>query len=243
MALSTTLDQSAAVRVSFTTQRTRSLRMLLVDRAAEAPAQKHLRVRVARHANRNQNVAVRDRPDGNDDPRVTVLLQRMSDGDVSARDTVWELLHEELRRTAMRRLGRQDPGFTLQATQLVGLAYERIERQVGKEWRDRNHFLAVASVAMRSALVDHVRKKRVDLVHDLPLDALVVEVEERVGDLLAFNEVLSRFQKLDPTMARAVDMRMLGFSMGEIAEVVQMPIRTFERRFAQARAYLHDRLR
>jgi hypothetical protein len=70
------------------------------------------------------------------------------------------VLYEELRRLAKGHMLRQSPGHTLQTTDLGNQAYLRLVNVQGAEWKDRVHFLSVASRAMRSVLVDHARRKR-----------------------------------------------------------------------------------
>ena len=51
------------------------------------------------------------------------------------------------------------PGHSLQATALVNEAYLRLITASDVAWRDRAHFLAVASLAMRYVLVDRARAR------------------------------------------------------------------------------------
>ena len=71
------------------------------------------------------------------------------------------LVYEELRKLAKKRLARESPGQTLDATALVHEAYVRM---VGtgdhRQYTDQGHFFAVAAEAMRHILVDKARQKQ-----------------------------------------------------------------------------------
>src|SRR5262245_24272685 len=88
---------------------------------------------------------------------ITLLLQnwKAKRGDEQTR--LLELIYPELKRVAEARMRKERSDHTLQPTALVN---EFIVQLCGKNefiWRDRAHFLAVASRAMRRILVDHAR--------------------------------------------------------------------------------------
>lgn len=91
---------------------------------------------------------------------VTILLTRLTEGDVKAADALFPLLYDELRRIAHRQLRAERTGHTLSTTALVHEAYLRLVDQTRAHWSDRVHFLAVASRTMRRVLVDHARRVR-----------------------------------------------------------------------------------
>jgi hypothetical protein len=92
---------------------------------------------------------------------VTTLLQSIKDGDPHAAGELLPLVYHELRALARKKLARESPGQTLDATALVHEAYVRM---VGggddRRYADGGHFFAVAAEAMRHILVDKARRKR-----------------------------------------------------------------------------------
>src|ERR687892_546767 len=70
-----------------------------------------------------------------------------------------QLVYEELRRLARRHMAGQRRGHMLQTTDLVNEAYLKLIHVKGAAWKDRLHFFAVASRAMRCVLVDHARRR------------------------------------------------------------------------------------
>lgn len=170
------------------------------------------------------------------------------DGDTRALAKLLPCIYEELRTLAARHLRGQPPGQSLQATILVHEAFLRLVDQTKTVAEDQAHFLAVASKAMRSVLVDHVRRrtaeKRGGGRQRIPLDETVAAYEGRSGDLMALDEALAELAVVDEQFARIVELRFFGgLSVDETAEALGISTRTAERDWRMARAWLHDRLK
>ncbi|MCP3919034.1 MAG: sigma-70 family RNA polymerase sigma factor [bacterium] len=179
--------------------------------------------------------------------RTTLLLQRMQDGDAGAAQELLPVVYEELHRLAARAMGRQNQDHTLQATALLNEAWIRLVEAEGGEWNSRNHFLAVAAKAMRSVLVDHARRrgseKRGGTHGRVELDRALGLFEQRSTDLLALDDALGELAQMDPILARIVELRFFGgLKNSEIAELEGCSLRTVERGWSTARAWLYQRL-
>jgi RNA polymerase sigma factor (TIGR02999 family) len=139
-------------------------------------------------------------------------------------------------------------GHTLQPTALVNEAYLKIAG--GNPWEGRQHFQAVAAIAMRQILVNRARErgarkrgggdwKRVTL-SDVAEQA---EHASREIDLLALDEALIELERLDPTQARIVEMRYFaGLSNADVAAFLNVSERTVMREWRMARAWLSTKL-
>ncbi len=92
---------------------------------------------------------------------VTRILSAIEQGDPMAAGQLLPLVYDELRKLAARKLAREQPGQTLQATALVHEAYLRLVGD-GEErsWDQRGHFFAAAATAMHRILVERARRKR-----------------------------------------------------------------------------------
>ena len=93
---------------------------------------------------------------------VTRLLLAWNAGDHSALERLMPLVYDELRRLAELHFRRERAGHTLQPTAVVHEAYFRLVDQTRVTWKNRGHFFAVASQAMRRILVDHARARAAD---------------------------------------------------------------------------------
>lgn len=173
---------------------------------------------------------------------VTLLLERMSAGEAGAVDRLLPLLYAELRRLAGRYMRQERVGHTLQPTALVHEAYLRLTNQDRATWRNRAQFMAVAGQAMRRILVDHARKraasKREGAV-TMAADGREVKAEE----ILDVHLALEKLERLDPQQARVVELRYFaGLSAEEAAEAMGLALRTSEREWSAAKAWLRVQL-
>ena len=81
---------------------------------------------------------------------VTRILCAIDHGDSRAAEQLLPLVYDELRKLAARKLGREKPGQTLQATAFVHEAYLRlVDSEKVQQWNSRGHFFAAAAEAMR----------------------------------------------------------------------------------------------
>jgi RNA polymerase sigma factor (TIGR02999 family) len=179
---------------------------------------------------------------------ITEALKRLGAGEEGALDRLVPFIYDDLRALAHRhRAGRGAPE-TLDTTGLVHEAYLKLAAQRRAEWRDRGHFFAVASRAMRHILIDYARgrrrSKRGGGQAAVPLDETQIAVEEEAAHLLAVDEALARLEAFDARLARIVECRFFaGLSEEETAEALGTSQRTVQREWARARAWLKDELR
>ena len=176
---------------------------------------------------------------------VTSILSAIERGDPRAAEELLPLVYDELRRLSARRLARERPGQTLQATALVHEAYLRLvgDRPEGA-WDSRGHFFAAAAEAMRRILVENARRKR-RLKHGGGLVRVGLEQAEiacRIpgDDLLALDEALTKLAAEDPVKARLVQLRFFaGLSVEEAARALGVSAVTAKRYWRYAKAWLH----
>lgn len=132
-------------------------------------------------------------------------------------------------------------------TALVHEAYIKLVDQSRVEWRDRTHFLALASLAMRHVLVDRARAlgalKRGGTHRRITLDEEQIGVDDQPDALLQLNEALERLAQAEPRLARVVECRFFGgLTEEEIAEALGLTVRTVQRDWAKARMLLRRAL-
>ena len=176
------------------------------------------------------------------------LLQAMRAGDEHASDELLRTLFHELRRMARARLMKLPPGQTLQPTALVHEAWLRLIGREVEGWRGREDFLFLAARAMHDVLVEEARKKASlrrggDHRRDREFD-LRLATETPPEDLLALDEVLERLARADPRKAELVRLRFfVGLSVEEVAEVLDVSVRTISREWRFVRTWLFQELR
>jgi RNA polymerase sigma factor (TIGR02999 family) len=174
---------------------------------------------------------------------VTHILDRAQSGDPKAAEELLPLVYEELRKLAAMRMANEPAGQTLQATALVHEAWLRLVGNGPQRWNSRGHFFGAAAQAMRRILVDRARERQArrhggGLVR-VDVDAVEAAAPQSDERLLAVNEALQRFEAVDPAAAELVKLRcFIGLSMPEAAEALNIPLRSAERSWAYARAWL-----
>lgn len=166
---------------------------------------------------------------------VTGLLGRVAAGDAAAEGRLYEALQAELRRIARAQLGARSGDHTLQPTALVNEAWLRMAKSGGAKAADRRVFLALAARAMRTALIDHARRKqaakrngsasRVALdsseLDNEALERTLTLCNERGFDALDLDDALERIAKDEPRHAKLVELRFFGgLTREEAAEVL-----------------------
>lgn len=184
---------------------------------------------------------------------VTELFRRAREGNAEAREQLFPLLYEELRRLAARKIGREFGPQTLQATALVHEAYMRLIPDRDLEWNDKAHFLAIAARSMRQVLVDRARARHAGKRggRDVPVtlsDALL----DRIGgpdsapgtvDLIALDTALDKLNALDPKQSEMVELRFFGgLTIEETAEAMRCSPATVKRLWTFAQAWLRREL-
>ena len=178
---------------------------------------------------------------------ITALLGACAEGEADAFDRLIPLVYNDLRRMAHNQLRRERAEHTLATTDVVHEAYLLLVDQENSSWRDRAHFFAVASRVMRHILVDYARErgaqKRGGSAIRVPLSEEVDGREARTVELLELHEALEGLGRNDSRLERIVEYRFFGgMSMEDTAEALKTPLRTVERDWARAKAYLFQQL-
>ena len=179
---------------------------------------------------------------------ITQLLVAWSQGDEAALEKLTPLVYQELHRLAHRYLGRERAGHTLQTTALVHEAYLRLIDRQQVEWQNRAHFFAIAAQLMRRIVVDDARRRltqkrgRADV--GMPLDDIPApQPGVEAVDVLALDTALGDLERLDPDLARLVELRFFGgMTVEQTAEVLGLSRATINREWAVAKGWLHRAL-
>jgi len=178
---------------------------------------------------------------------VTQLLRAWGAGNKAALDQLAPLVYREVHRLAERYMAGERHHHTLQPTALVNEAYLRLVNVRQAEWQDRVHFLAICARAMRQILVDHARArgtaKRGAGQVPLQLQETLAGGGSRQPNLLEVDEALRKLAAFDPRKSQVVELRFFGgLSVEEAAEVLKISLRTVQRDWKLARAWLYREL-
>ena len=175
---------------------------------------------------------------------VTQILDQIQQGNRAAASELLPLVYAELRRLAVHRMSKEQPGLTLQPTALVHEAYIRLVGDAAVKWDGRAHFFAAAAEAMRRILIENARRRNSlkqggnvsqrELADD---DAIVIF--DNTDELLDLDAALTKLAVTEPELARLVELRYFaGLTVEEAAQAMGISARTVKRNWAFARAWL-----
>ena len=155
-------------------------------------------------------------------------------------------LYAQLKKIAYSRLHSYQQGITLNCTSLVHEAFLKI-RGTSHQFNDENHYLAVASMAMRQILVDYARckksaKRGAGAIH-ITLQESKIKDDAPNVDLLELNDALIALSERDPLLEKLVVLRFFaGLNVKQTAEILGRSTRSAERDWTRARVYLYREL-
>lgn len=171
---------------------------------------------------------------------ITQLLHKWREGDREAENELFQLVMPNLRRLARYLMQGERKGHTLQATELVDQLYFKLVAAKERDWRNRQHFFAIAGRAMRRYLIDYARGRP---------DAEFVALEEMKTFLRAdsvqldlaitVDRLLDQLAETKPEWCSLVEVKyFLGLTDEEAAEALGLKLRTMQRMWLDARQWL-----
>jgi RNA polymerase sigma factor (TIGR02999 family) len=177
---------------------------------------------------------------------ITTLLNSAAPGSAPANE-LFELLYGELKSLA-RQQARRHGSADVHTTTLVHEAYLKFQGVGALRLEDRRHFLAYATRVMRSIIVDHARQrlaiKRGEGGVPVTLDTNVSDSRTTDAEVIEVDEALAKLADLDARLGQIVELKYFGdMSHDEIADVLQVSLRTVQRGWEKARLFLSASLR
>ena len=175
---------------------------------------------------------------------ITQLLIELRDGSQKAYDRLFSLLYRELHNIAWREISGEPGVHTYSKTDLVHEVYLKLLGQESLDLKNRQHFFAVCSKAMRQILIDYARKRsrKKRGGSDRPstyIDELM-SADHEADELIQIDEALTRLSEFDERLADIVEMHYFGeMNFDDIAQVMGLSERTVYRDWAKARALLY----
>jgi RNA polymerase sigma factor (TIGR02999 family) len=157
---------------------------------------------------------------------------------------LFNVLYQDLHRIARARLSHGGRNTLLDTTALINETYLRLSVLNDLRIEDRNGFLAYASRAMRSVVVDLARS-RAAVRHggDFRQVTLNTHIADLVGDgedeIIRVHEALEELAAVDPRIVEVVEMRYFaGLTQKEVADALGISERTVYRTWEKARMLL-----
>ncbi len=177
---------------------------------------------------------------------ITRLLGEIRAGDDSAMDQVFQMVYPELKKLAASQMMVR-PGQTLTPTVLVNETYLKLIRANQLDLVDRRHFMICAARAMRHIVIDHYRassaSRRGGDQLRITLNTRNNGTDDDIPDMIELDQALNDLNDVEPTLCELVELKFFaGLTMNEISELSMSSLRTVNRNWARARAFLNAQL-
>ncbi|CAM2063917.1 ECF sigma factor [Sulfidibacter corallicola] len=178
---------------------------------------------------------------------TTDLIRQWQCGDGQAFDILIERVYDSLKTIARRNLAKEFRGSGLDTTELLNEACILMMGKQSVEMRNRRHFLNVASQACYRWLVDESRRRKTQKHGGEWVRVSIEEGHEPwnldVDSVLVLDRLLTDLETQDPLLVRIVKMRTFaGFTIREVAELLEVPVITVNRKYGFALALLREKL-
>lgn len=181
---------------------------------------------------------------------ITELLGRWAAGETGIENQLIELVYPVLLEKARMSRSRHRGYLTLDTREIANEAYMNLIEIDSIEYRNRNHFFAIAAKVTSQLVIDYLRKrssqKRGGRLPLLSLDEVQHQIETPLDgsvDWLGLDEALNALKDVDPICVDIVEMKFFsGLTGDEIAEVCSCSEVTIRRKWRFAKAWLLARL-
>jgi RNA polymerase sigma factor (TIGR02999 family) len=174
---------------------------------------------------------------------ITELLQAWSKGDSHALSKLIPLVDDELRKLARAKLAKERSGHILQTAALINEALMRLIATERIDWQSRAQFYGLVAKRMRQVLVDYARKqlasKRGNRAEHIDINEAELLSSEMSEELIVLDESLIKLAKIDELKSKIVEYHYFGgFTLKEVAEILETSASTVEREWRFARSWL-----
>lgn len=175
---------------------------------------------------------------------ITQLLELVSDGDERASDALFSSVYQELQKIARAHRRRWHGNETLNTTALIHEAYLKLANGRGGNYRNRSHFFATASKAMRQVLMNYAERvsaaKRGGGAMRVTLSGHLPFTEDTVDELLAIDELLTRIEQNNARHGQLFECRVFGgMTTEETAAALDVSPATVKRDWALISAWVY----
>jgi RNA polymerase sigma factor (TIGR02999 family) len=160
-------------------------------------------------------------------------------------ETRFQASYPDILRLARARLARERSPIS--TVTLAHELYLNLRERENLQFATVAEFMAYASRAMRSLLVDMARerlaqKRSADLI-PLTLGIAAPDLAGTPEQLIALDDALARLGAAEPRLMQVAELRVvMGMQVSEIADALGVSEPTVKRDWQRARAFLHDAL-
>ena len=176
---------------------------------------------------------------------IEELLNEWSIGNISVENQLIDLLYPEIHKIAHFQIKSQF-ARALQTTELVNEAFFKLKSQKTVEWKNKNHFLAIAAKVIRRVIIDQFRvdssQKRGGAEEHITLDSassFLAQIDPGQIDWLELDDLLNALSHVDSRAAQVVEFKVFGgMTIPEMAAAMSVSEQTVIRDWKFAKTWL-----
>lgn len=173
---------------------------------------------------------------------LTAILQEWRGGSGAAFASLIDQVYDDLKLIAQKRFGQFGGHANLSPTELLHEALLGAMQNT-HHFKNRAHFFATISLAVRSILLDHARAREVSKRGggrvQVTLTGLGLGEESSAMDLLVIDQALSELERFDARCGQVMHLTYFGgFTRDEIAQLLNITVRTVARDLLFGRAWI-----
>jgi RNA polymerase sigma factor (TIGR02999 family) len=177
--------------------------------------------------------------------QIENLLTQWSIGTDGVEDELISLLYPYIHKIARKQF-KSNNSNSLQTTEIVSEAFIKLSQQKSVDWKNKNHFLAVAAKVIRRVIIDNYRsdnsQKRGRDQQILTLERVQEIIEDPSAQpysWLHLDKLLNEFKLIDPAAAEVVEYKIFGgLTIPEMSNVMAVSESTIIRNWKFARSWL-----
>ena len=156
------------------------------------------------------------------------------------------MVYDQLRNLASGYLRRDTPEPMLEPALLVNEAYLRLASYPPGSFKSKEHFLAVAAIAMRKILIDQARRRHT-LKRGFGRAKVALELVTKTGprevDIREVDDALLAYSAVNERASRGVELRFFaGLTHDDVARVLGVSRKTVVNDWIEARNWLAEEL-
>jgi len=183
------------------------------------------------------------------DPKMNITTEwshdaaKTSVGALGSSEELWESVYVDLRHRARALLAHDRLNLTLRPTEVVHEIWMRLANTNLPQSASRQDFYALVGRVMRHVLVDYARKRQASRRGGNHLRIDVSESflfsDDNLPLVCEVDEILTRLAVDKPRLASVVELRFFaGLTETEIAEALNIAVRTVKRDWQMAKAWI-----
>ena len=174
---------------------------------------------------------------------ITLLIQNAGSGDPDHQEQLWKAVLITLRETAVRVLATFPNSSIENPDELISGVYEKLQVRMGNdEITDRHHFFATACTHFRWAMLDEFKKRRVDIMPDVP-DVVELAEDHYAAEHEVLQLVMAELDSLDESLQCIVNGHLfLDMTFDDLSREYGIPLSTAHDRFQSAIESLRQRV-